>query len=157
MQLSFDDDRSLAQAREQLLAELDDGTTCPCCHQHAQRYRWTLPGSAAGYLIRAYEIGGVTRFVESKQVKRRGEQAMPSICRFWDLLEEENDRRPDGGRSGWWRVTTAGERFVLGGWIPKYAYVYNGRVEWRDGPSVTIADRLGRPFDWNDHMRGQAE
>jgi hypothetical protein len=156
-QLSFyGDGPSLAQARAELMDELDEGTTCPCCGQHAQRYRWSLYSTACWMLIRLYEAGGVTEFVESKRVKRPGDGGSASHLWLWGLVEHEPDRRPDGGKSGWWRVTAAGERFIRGGSIPKYAYVYNGVVERHDGQLVTISDRLGHPFDWNDHMRGQS-
>jgi len=156
-QLTFDDDFddpgwTLAEARDWVLDQLDDGITCPCCGQHAQRYRWTLYRSAIDLLLNFYRVGGVTRFVESREVKGKT-QGSASHLAFWDLVEEENKRRPDGGKSGWWRVTPFGESFILdGASIRKYAYVYNREVERFDGPYVTISDRLGYPFNWRDHM-----
>lgn len=145
-------DWTLAEAQAWLLDQLDDGATCPCCDQHAQRYRWTLPGSAIKVLLRNYRVGGTTQFIESKTVKRVGQGGLHSILAMWDLVEEEKVRRPDGGKSGWWRVTGIGERFIQGGLIRKYAYIYDNRVSGHDGPWVSISDRLGEPFDWRQHM-----
>jgi hypothetical protein len=157
MSVTFDDDGeefgdSLEAARIWLREMLDEGVICPCCGQRAQRYRWTLPGSAVRYLLRMYELGGTVGFVESRLAKPAGTPQVSHIPAMWGLLEEERERRPDGGKSGWWRVTDVGERFIMGDPIPKYAYVYNGRVEGHDGSPQTISDRLGRPFNWHDHM-----
>lgn len=145
---------TLAEARAELQAGLMEGTKCPCCDQHAQIYRWSLYSTAARMLLRMYEAGGATEFVESKRVKRTGDGGSCSHLRLWGLVEQEAERRPDGGKSGWWRVTLPGEQFLMGATtIPKYAYVYNGEVLRYDGPPRTISDVMGHPFSWHEHMQ----
>jgi hypothetical protein len=144
---------TLAEARLWLREHLDDGVRCPCCNQHAQIYRWSLYGSAARMLIRLWQAGGTVTFVESKAVKRPGDGGHTSQLALWSLVEHEPDRRPDGGKSGWWRVTGRGERFLKGQeTISKYAYVYDGVFLRHDGPQRNIEDVLGEPFDWREHM-----
>jgi hypothetical protein len=145
---------TLAQARIWLREHLDEGTYCPCCGQWAKIYRWSLYGTAARLLMRFYRAGGTGAFVESKAVKGIS-QGSASHLAFWQLVEHEPDRRPDGGKSGWWRVTTQGEAFLQGRLlIPKYAYVYDGNVLRHDGDPTSVYNVLGEQFDWREHMEG---
>lgn len=156
-QLSFDDEfggKTLAQARVELEEDLDDGTTCQCCEQHAQRYRWSLYRTAVWMLVRLYRRGGTTLFVPSKVVKRAGDGGSCSHLKLWGLVEHEPERRPDGGKSGLWRVTARGERFLLGQEpIPKYVWVYNGAVQRYEGSPKHVYDILDN-FDFREHMGG---
>jgi hypothetical protein len=157
-QLTFDDGGysgiTLAEAREQLFAELRDGTTCPCCDQHAQEYRWSLYRRAIRMLERLYQIGGTDHYVESKRAKAPGDGGSFSHLRLWDLVVQENERRPDGGKSGYWRVTPLGEQFLRRQTrVPKYAWVYNGELLRREGEMLWITDIVD-DFDWRQHMGG---
>lgn len=157
---------TLAEARDKLREEIyprdalgygqpGKGTTCPCCDQHAQVYRWALYGTAAAMLIKLWRAGGTTEYVESRSVKQRGQGGDGTRLRFWDLAEEQDGRREDGGKSGWWIVTELGEAFVLRQTsIPKYVHVYNGRRLRKFGPPVWIDDVLGKRFDYRGLMDG---
>jgi hypothetical protein len=149
----FPDDITLGQARQWLRDRIDEGARCPCCTQYAQVYRWSLYSTATAMLIRLYRVGGIESFVESKSVKLPGQGGDATRLRFWGLVEQEPERRQDGGRSGWWRVTDQGRLFVLGAiTIPKYAYVFDGRCLRFDGPPVSIRDALGTRFDYSEMM-----
>ena len=146
---------TLSEARTELKERLDEGTRCPCCDQHAQRYRWSLYGTAAKLLIRMYQAGGTERFVETKAIKDPGMGGDASRLRHWGLAEQESERRADGGRSGWWRVTPLGQAFVLDqATIPKYAWVYNGTCERWGGEPVTIREALGSRFRYDEIVGG---
>lgn len=145
---------TLAEAREILAWNLEEGLDCLCCAQRAQVYRWSLYSTAARLLFRLYRVGGTTKFVESKAVKGVG-QGDASRLRMWGLVEQESDRRPDGGKSGWWRVTELGERFIYKqATIPRHTWVYDGAVVWQEGDPRTIEDALGKHFNWRDMMEG---
>jgi hypothetical protein len=104
-------------------------------------------------LIRLYQEGGTTEFIESKTVKQPGQGGDATRLAHWGLVEQESERRPDGGKSGFWRVTPLGERFLLGdATIPKYVYVYDGRALRSGGPQVSIRDALGKKFDYAELM-----
>ena len=148
---------TIQAAKQWLHARLDKGAECPVCTQHVQVYRWSLYSTAGHALILFYRLGGTTEFVHSSSLKALGHkgQGDASRLRNWGLLEEEKVRRPDGGRSGYWRVTALGEQFVKGvARVPKYAYVYNNRVLKLDGPNVSIKDVLGKKFDYAELMAG---
>jgi len=68
--------------------------------------------------------------------------------RLWGLIEEELERREDGGRKGFWRITPQGVRFARGiTKLPKYALTLNGRVLGYDGPEVDVYDAYKEHFD----------
>lgn len=151
----YPDSMPLADARDLLRKDVYEGVKCPLCTQHAQVYRWSLYGTAARVLIKLYRAGGVIDFVHSNTVKVAGNGGDCTRLAFWGLVEQEKARRADGGRSGFWRVTEGGESFVLNRKpIPKYAYVYNGRVLRIEGPPVTVYDALGKKFDYSELMQG---
>lgn len=152
--MTFDPAMTLAEAQERLRELAYEGHTCPCCTQFVKVYRWSLYGTAVAMLMHLYRAGGTTEYVESKVAKRGlRPNATPSELRHWGLVEQESERREDGGRSGWWRVTDLGERFVLGqATIPKYAWVYNGRCFKQGGEQVTVHDALGKSFHYGEIM-----
>lgn len=144
----FRDDMTLAEARDALRELVEEGHRCPCCTQYAKVYRWALYRGAIGFLSRLYRAGGTTEFVDSKLVKLPGQGGDGSRLRNFGLVEQESQRRPDGGKSGWWRVTAEGERFLRGQHaVPKYVYVYDNRVLRRDGPDVMARD-IDTDFDY---------
>lgn len=152
---TFSDSMPLGEARARLRELVYDGHRCPCCTQYAKVYRWSLYGSAGRLLILLWRKGRTTDFVESKSVKVPGQGGDVTRLNHWGLVEQESERRPDGGKSGWWRVTPLGEQFVLGqATIPKYVYTYDGRCLNQDGPLRTIHDVLDKKFSYRELMDG---
>ena len=138
-----------------LRARLIKGDTCPLCHQHAQMYRWSLYSTAAQALILFYRLGGTTDFVHSRDLKDHGHRGHGDASRLlhWGLVEEEKTITGPGARSGYWRVTSLGEQFVLGHVnIPKYAWVYNSGVYKLEGDLISIHDALGTKFSYSALM-----
>lgn len=141
---------TVEEAKAWLRTRLEDGDHCPVCTQHAQVYRWSLYSTAVRALIGFYRLGGTVRFSHVNELKAMGlkGQGDASRLKHWGLAEEEKIRRPDGGRAGYWRVTDLGESFLQGrATIPKYVYVYDGKVLDTDGDPVTARQCLGNKFD----------
>lgn len=131
------------------------GAICPTCNQHSQVYRWSLYSTAAQALLLFYRLGGTDTFIHSNMLKDLGYRGQGDAARLrmWELVERETEARDDGGRSGYWRVTPFGERFVKGNsTVDLYAYVYNSRVLSFDGDQVSIHDALGKRFSYNEMM-----
>lgn len=142
---AFPSDMTLAEARTVLRELVDDGHECPVCTQYAKVYRRKIHATMAKTLIAMYRHGGAA-FVHTHEA---------SQLSWWDLIEEERVRRPDGGRAGWWRLTRRGVEWVLGlSTVQKYARIYDGRVLGLVGPPVTIRDALGDKFRYDDLMEG---
>lgn len=147
---------TLAQAKADLGALLSEGTTCPCCGQFAKVYKRKLHSAMARDLILAYRRAG-TEWFHVRQVLGHDGGDFAKLA-MWDLIEEAGERRPDGGRAGWWQITESGVLFVSGlGQVSKYARVYNGRRINLTGPLVTIEDCLGERFNYHQLMHDEQE
>jgi hypothetical protein len=154
----FHDEMPLGEARDVLRMMVKEGTRCPLCTQHAQVYPWKLYSTAAYALILFYKLGAADRFVHSRELKDRYAhkgQGDASRLNHWKLVVQESERRPDGGRSGWWMLTEHGVRFALGqDTIPTHAHVYDGRCLKLEGEPVTIEQALGKKFNYRELMAG---
>lgn len=140
---------TLAQARKWLGDRLDKGETCPCCDQFAKIYKRAITKNMANILTVL-----PTRDAEGEPVWFKGSEAVKdnsgdlAKLRYWGLIEEEKERRPDGGRSGWWRVTPLGRKFLMGKvTVSKYAVLYNGKLIDFEGAQVNIRELLPFRFD----------
>jgi hypothetical protein len=151
----FDDPElvSLEAARAWLRENIDEGVSCPCCGQLAKIYRRKLNSAMARRLIRFYRAAGARWFHSPSLARVDGDTGKLAL---WGLVEEEKTKRPDGGRSGFWRVTEGGEDWTLRrSSVAKYALVYDGRLLGYDGSQVTIIDALGTKFNYDELMRGE--
>jgi hypothetical protein len=147
---------TLAEATQWLRERADDGERCPCCRQFVKVYRRTINSTMARVLVLAHRTHGPAWFRLRDIENRigRGGSSEAGKLRYWGLLEEETARRPDGGRSGWWRVTEKGAEFVAGAPVPKYARIYDGRLlGLLDGQHINIRDAFGTKFDFEELMR----
>lgn len=145
----------LGEARAYLRQKWQDGATCPCCGQAVKLYRRTINATMAASMIILHgqcgrEYGHIPTLSSQLAGWRGGEE---SKLRYWGLLEEETERRDDGGRAGYWRLTELGQRFVLGqARVARYALVYNGRCYGLDGPPIGIEDALRDKFNYRELM-----
>jgi hypothetical protein len=151
--------KSLAEARRELFAELDDGAVCPCCDQYAQRYRRPVDCGMARCLILAYRLGkgreDEGRWVHVSELAETL-AIVPTIATTarWGLAESRKNTDTKKKDSGWWRLTDLGVAFVLGETtVPKYAVTWNG-VNKLDGDPIGIVEALGRSFNYPELMRG---
>lgn len=149
----FHDDMPLGEARSVLRGLVDDGARCPCCTQLAKVYARKINSGQAAGLIRFYRNVGALRFAHLPTLGLSSLGGEFARLRFWGLVEEEPVFRSDGGRAGYWRVTVAGEAFVLGRLeVQKYARIYDGRCLGLTGPPVSIVDALGDRFSYTELM-----
>lgn len=153
--MTVDTDLSLEEARAWLRERVDEGERCPCCTQFAKVYKRSINSTMARGLIDIYRASG-QEWCHVRTLRRRsgaGDNREESKLRYWGLVEEESERREDGGRSGWWRVTPVGQQFVLGQLhVAKYAHIYDGRCLRLSGPLVTIRQALGSRFNYDELM-----
>jgi hypothetical protein len=143
---------TLGAARDWLRERVDEGVACPCCTQFAKVYRRKINSGMAHALIRMHRHAGSDWFYLpdiTAQWQGRDEAGL----RYWGLIEELQEKREDGGRAGWWRITPLGTRFVRRAVrVPKYARVYDGRCLSLVGEPVSIIDALGDKFDYHELM-----
>lgn len=155
MKTQFSTQATLGQLKQWLRQHASAGAECPVCEQHVQVYRRKINSGMARSLIRMYQVAGTNWVHVPTQIGARSREE--GKLAYWGLVEEEKAVRPDGGRTGYWRVTALGELFVTNPsvTVPKYARVYNGRALSLDNlEKVTIKDALGTKFNYNDLMAG---
>lgn len=149
----FQDDETLGVARAWLRAQVDNGgASCPCCTQFAKVYKRKINAGMARSLISLHRLSASSEWIHvptALSARSREEGKL----RYWGLLEEEKERREDGGRAGYWRVTDKGHQFALNRiTVPKYAKVYDDRFRGLEGDPRSIIDALGDKFDYNELM-----
>ncbi len=148
----FPDEMTLGEARDIVKRELREGLKCPTCTQFAKVYRRKLNSGMAVSLIRMWRAAGTEWQHVPTTVGRRS--AEEGKLRYWGLIEEETERREDGGRAGYWRVTEAGAAFVRAqATVQSHAMIYDGDCLRLDGPYITIQDALGGKFSYAELMR----
>lgn len=153
----FHDDMTLREAREVLRTLVEDGCICPLCTLRAQVYKRPINGTMARSLIEMYRAWGRAWGDLPKLRREAGlhHSNQEGMLAWFGLIEEEQVRRPDGGRAGFWRITELGERWVHGETtISKYARTYGGRVLQLLGKQVTIHDVLPTHFNYREVMAG---
>ncbi len=144
---------TLAEAQDWLRERIDEGAACPCCTQFAKVYRRKINSGQARSLIRMWRRCGTDWCHVPTEIGARSREE--GKLAYWDILEEETERRDDGGRAGWWRITDLGSRFVLDQIrLPKYARIYDGRCLGLIGEPQGIRDALGTKFDYRGLMDG---
>tara|TARA_R110000824_G_scaffold344848_1_gene531477 strand:+ start:4460 stop:4966 length:507 start_codon:yes stop_codon:yes gene_type:complete len=148
--------KSLWQARTELLEDIEDGATCPCCGQLAKVYRRKLNKEmakwlvwlVAKYLSSSGHIPSVWIDVKDSKV-RGGDYAKLAL---WGLAKRKPVEEGSKSRtSGLWQPTAAGIDFALGRKrVPSHLYVYNNAVVRESEVKISVKDALGEGFDYQD-------
>jgi hypothetical protein len=152
----FSLDMTIAAARKVLEDLLEKGVICPTCGQNARIWRRQIHASMAHALIVVWQEAGTNKWVRVPDLLTHRQNADFAKLAHWGLIEEEIElRREDGGKAGVWRVTSLGERYMLGHVaLPKYARVYAGGLLGFFGETRTIRQALGKKFDYDELMAG---
>lgn len=144
---------SLKAVRDWLRAHINEGVRCPCCGQLVKQYHRPINAGMAHSLITMYRTAG--RDWQHIPTTIGGHSREEGKLRYWGLIEEQLERREDGGRAGWWRVTELGEQWILGQvTVPSHVVIYNGRCRWLEGDPISVVDALGNRFDYRALMDG---
>lgn len=149
-------DSTLGEAIDYVIWMAENGGgKCPCCDQRAQEYDRQINSSMALALIKFYQANGR----EWGHLRKHDHSREGSKLRHWGLLENEKALRPDGGRSGWWRVTDDGESFAQGRLrVARTVWIYDNKVTRVDDSNgtVDINDALGKDFNYSELMSGSS-
>lgn len=144
---------SLGQAKQWLRTRVEEGERCPCCGQMAKVYKRKINSGMAKALIVMYKHAGTDWFY-LPNIRSQWQGRDEAILRYFGLIEEATEKREDGGRAGWWRVTEVGQAYVLNQTKTyKYARVYDGKCMGLVGDLVGIKEALGDKFDYAELMR----
>lgn len=144
--------QTVVEARRWLREHDEEGAICPCCTQLVRVYRRRIHATMASRLIRFYRRYGLD-YGSLPKLTLGGAESDFGKLRYWDLIEEADLERQDGGRAGWWRVTVAGEWWVQGlSRIPLHALIYDSRLLRLEGRRIGVVEALGKRFNYAELM-----
>ncbi len=155
----IDENSTIREAIEYVEKHRDNGLDCPVCEQFVKVYPRKLSESQIRTL---YELAarncGWDGHEETRWVHINSE--IPQMARdfatvsYFLLAEQETALRPDGGRTGYWRVTREGVQFLKDEIkVKKYALVYNNEVLGYEGDAVGVQD-VAPEFNLRELMAG---
>lgn len=152
--------------REELRAEWEDGTECPCCSQKVKLYRRRVNRGTAEVLvalaretIRRRSMPEHRPFVNVERDLIYGNERLQGArdwqtLRFWGA-DRAARRGPNSGRvsTGEWRITEAGLWIVAHPdrkLLAEYVEVFNNRRRGASDEKRSLLDALQRPFTWEE-------
>ncbi|MEE8428315.1 MAG: hypothetical protein V3S33_02275, partial [Gammaproteobacteria bacterium] len=119
---------SLQKAKNDLRQgwETPDGATCSCCGQKVKKYHRRLTSSMSVGLIRLSRLGGFSNYHHVSELKISGTGGKFAQLKRWGLIEEQENDDTKKRKSGWWRITTNGLKFINNEIrVPAYCDTYN--------------------------------
>lgn len=156
--------KTLEEAKAYLSENMLKGTKCPCCKQFVKIYKRQIYKTMALGLIELYRQGGVKDFVHittllnNPEIAARGLGGDFSKLALWGLIEEKENSETKKRTSGLWRLTEKGINFIKGkSSVPKYVFIYNGKLAEKSAEHVSIRDVLGKEFDYTSLIQENAE
>jgi hypothetical protein len=153
-------DCSLAEARELVAREQENGIICPCCGRRVKVYKRRLYGAQVEVLMLMYDYFTshegwlhVPSYLNGRGVKARGGDW--AKMKHWSLIVSSLEVRKDGSdRAGRWRITERGCQFVERQIaVPAYYLSDKNRVVgWAD-QQVYIDQIASKRFNYAELMR----
>lgn len=143
---------TLAEARQFLKDNYQEGTICPCCGQNVKLYKRKLGSSQARALIFMFKQTVKWTHIRDivKEINIHGDLAK---LKYWNLVEERPNNDTKKKNSGWWTLTKEGEQFVSGRKeVPSHILIYNAKFLGYSGTTTTIKQALGKHFDYEELM-----
>lgn len=159
MTVAPDPTRTVVEAKAELEQIVMSGGTCicRCCGRRASRYRRRIHAEMARFLcdlVRLTFTEGSTWHHVDRLLPKNGNYAM---LRLWGLAEPSSKRTAGANAHGLWSATTKGILFARGATtVPKYLFIWNGKVVGQSDDYVTIREALGTRFSYSELMGGIA-
>jgi len=143
---------ALAKLRGHVSAQVDEGTTCPCCNQYVKRYKRALNSTMARWLIWLVRTSKDTPggWVDIKRCPVRGGDYAKLM--HWGMVTQA--QADDGAnRSGMWRPTEQGIQFAYSALrVPSHVFLLTGEVDGWATTTTDIREALGKRFDYLELM-----
>lgn len=150
---------TLDRAKAWLEEKLEQGTKCPCCYQYIKIYKRHFNSEMARVMIYIYKhsIKAPGWFHAKHVLGQTGKRDRDmGFLKHWRLVEEMEAEKEDGNpHAGYYRITKAGEEFVLGNLsIPKYKMILRNEVVSESKDLITIHGTRGKHFNYSELMSG---
>ena len=150
-------DLTVAEAQESLRANIEDGSTCPCCGQLVRMYRRKLNSNMVRFLISlAWEYAKCGEWIHYSRCAFKGRDYNYLDTAYFGLAEQRPNDDDVTRTSGFWRPTRLGLDFALDrAVVPSHILTYNGRRVDVADTTVRVREALGDAFDYAALMRGE--
>lgn len=156
MQISiFERDNDRAQFEAELREKNE--AICPCCQRRARTNKMRVHSTLAAMLMKLAKVSnGIAGdlkswvHVEAFRLDYASTGNDFCICKHWGIVEARAaDETEDKNSSGYYRLTDLGVDYVLGkASIPKYAFVFDNRVQRFSEERVNIEQSLNNKFSY---------
>lgn len=164
--------KTLEEARREMMSQIDEGTECPCCGRHNQRYKNNLTAEIVASLcwLVEYHCRGRDNkewypgieFVDVAAKAPRFVLKFRKVSKlaYWGLVEGDEKRSEEEEikkTSGRWRATRAGFDFVNKKiTVAKFVLVLNSVVQSHSDEQVGILEAMRSKFSYDKLMRGES-
>lgn len=152
-------ERTLADAKHDVEAHLQEGSDCPCCGQFAKMYHRVLNATMALCLIEIVKQWWDTHdWVDVRTIHPPVDVAYPTgeigkLVHFGLVRGKVNEIDPAKRCLGLWQPTARGVEFVMGRTsVPAAVFLFNNKIKGWDAETVFIQDALGKKFDYSALM-----
>jgi hypothetical protein len=154
---------SVAEARQAVFSQLDEGIICPCCNQLAKRYERKITSSmACGLIALVKEYQRTRDWVHITELPVGDRRVWAAIrgdfakLRYWGLIVQRGTSPTSGKRtSGYWKPTQLAMSFIVGKATVPHSYgIFNGKVVSMSPSRVTIWQALTNKFSYSELIKG---
>ncbi len=157
-------EKTLKQAKQDMLAQINKGTICPCCDRYIKKYRRKLTSSMAIGLMEFYKEQRRIHFSDWTSLKQLSLKSslFQKVCgygsdfaklRHWNLVVRNTDVEGDKKSSGNFMMTKHGVDFVLcKSLVPKSLTIYQNKVVDQSIDQTNIIEALRNKFSYSELM-----
>lgn len=150
-------ENKIAEAKQFLKDNFEDGCICPCCHQPVKMYKRKLNSVMSRMLIQLYFLKDEWNHVSdiAKGISDTGTNDFSKL-RNWLLIEQKKNEDSKKKTSGFWKITPLGRLFVEGKvTVPSFVNIYNTKKYGESTEMITIEDALGVKFNYQKLMNNE--
>lgn len=145
---------TIADGKQFLRNGWQQGVNCPCCGQLVKLYDRKLNSGMAIFLLGLYGSTFEGNFEHASTVLVGTKSLDYSVLRHWRLIEEDNRLVAGKRKSGFWRVSERGRKFVEAKiTVPSHVKLFNNKLVGFSEDRISITQALGKNFDYNEVMR----
>lgn len=153
----------LLEAKKFIQENKQDGVNCPCCGKYVRQYERKINSGMILFLIGLYRLtkpyfGRDEIYFDNKEILMKmnltARSLDYSILKHFKLIKDDYNDDESKRKSGIWRLTNLGRKFVEGNVrLKKYAVIFNGKFIEYKGDFVSIKDCLGSKFNYSELLK----
>jgi hypothetical protein len=150
-------EKTLRQARAEMLEKARNGTRCPCCFRFVKIYKRKFNSGMAMtliWMVRHHQKTG-TEWIDIPTIAPRHVVNSRELGKLehWGMVVRAGNHDPAKKHSGIWRCTVRGVQFGRNeSTVPKYSFLLHNKIQGFSEEKTTIIDALGSKFNYQELM-----